>query len=111
MQAIIRGLEKVKEELTASENDGPVTEVFRKKDRCDLCVFACPCVTPSKNVFDFTLENPTVTLCAHGVDLEATQVGMEDGTRVRDWMRVGDLDDDVVGTGERVVEGLQNMSN
>ncbi|KAG2384679.1 Formin-like protein [Vigna angularis] len=66
MQAIIRGLEKVKEELTASENDGPVTEVFRKKDRCDLCVFACPCVTPSKNVFDFTLENPPVTLCAHG---------------------------------------------
>jgi len=30
MQAIIRGLEKVKQELAASENDGPVTEVFRK---------------------------------------------------------------------------------
>jgi len=30
MQAIIRGLEKVKQELAASEKDGPVTEVFRK---------------------------------------------------------------------------------
>ncbi|KAJ6977326.1 formin-like protein 20 isoform X2 [Populus alba x Populus x berolinensis] len=30
MQAIIKGLEKVKKELAASENDGPVSEVFRK---------------------------------------------------------------------------------
>ncbi|XP_075479727.1 uncharacterized protein LOC142520574 [Primulina tabacum] len=30
MQAIIKGLEKVKQELTASENDGPVSETFRK---------------------------------------------------------------------------------
>lgn len=30
MQAIIKGLEKVKQELGASENDGPVSEVFRK---------------------------------------------------------------------------------
>ncbi|XVE56883.1 hypothetical protein DITRI_Ditri04bG0046100 [Diplodiscus trichospermus] len=30
MQAIIKGLEKVKQELAASENDGPVSEVFRK---------------------------------------------------------------------------------
>ncbi|XVF09016.1 hypothetical protein REPUB_Repub07fG0054100 [Reevesia pubescens] len=30
MQAIIKGLEKVKQELLASENDGPVSEVFRK---------------------------------------------------------------------------------
>ncbi|TKY73352.1 Formin protein 20 [Spatholobus suberectus] len=30
MQAIIRGLEKVKQELAASENDGPVSEVFHK---------------------------------------------------------------------------------
>ncbi|RZC16876.1 Formin-like protein 20 [Glycine soja] len=30
MQAIIRGLEKVKQELVASKNDGPVSEVFRK---------------------------------------------------------------------------------
>ncbi|VFQ82125.1 unnamed protein product [Cuscuta campestris] len=30
MQAIIKGLEKVKQELTASENDGPVSEIFRK---------------------------------------------------------------------------------
>ncbi|RDX99267.1 Formin-like protein 20, partial [Mucuna pruriens] len=30
MQAIIRGLEKVKQELAACENDGPVSEVFRK---------------------------------------------------------------------------------
>lgn len=36
MQAIIKGLEKVKQELTASENDGPVSEVFRKV--CSLFV-------------------------------------------------------------------------
>lgn len=30
MQAIIKGLEKVKQEFTACENDGPVSEVFRK---------------------------------------------------------------------------------
>lgn len=30
MQAIIKGLEKVKQELTASENDGPVSDIFRK---------------------------------------------------------------------------------
>ncbi|KAI4329638.1 hypothetical protein MLD38_028004 [Melastoma candidum] len=30
MQAIIKGLEKVKQELLASENDGPVSDVFRK---------------------------------------------------------------------------------
>ncbi|XP_042501284.1 formin-like protein 20 [Macadamia integrifolia] len=30
MQAIIKGLEKVKQELVASENDGPVSEVFCK---------------------------------------------------------------------------------
>ncbi|ONK76173.1 uncharacterized protein A4U43_C03F24700 [Asparagus officinalis] len=30
MQAIVKGLEKVELELTASENDGPVSEVFRK---------------------------------------------------------------------------------
>lgn len=30
MQAIIKGLEKVKQELAASENDGPVSDIFRK---------------------------------------------------------------------------------
>ncbi|XP_039005238.1 formin-like protein 20 isoform X2 [Hibiscus syriacus] len=30
MQAITKGLEKVKQELAASENDGPVSDVFRK---------------------------------------------------------------------------------
>lgn len=30
MQAIIKGLEKVKQELVASENDGPVSEIFHK---------------------------------------------------------------------------------
>lgn len=30
MQAIIKGLEKVKQELAASEDDGPISEVFRK---------------------------------------------------------------------------------
>ena len=29
MQAIVKGLEKVELELSASENDGPVSEVFR----------------------------------------------------------------------------------
>ncbi|PPS06885.1 hypothetical protein GOBAR_AA13758 [Gossypium barbadense] len=31
MQAIIKGLEKVKQELAALENDGPVSEVFHKE--------------------------------------------------------------------------------
>lgn len=30
MQAINKGLEKVEQELTTSENDGPVSEIFRK---------------------------------------------------------------------------------
>lgn len=30
MQAISKGLEKVEQELTTSENDGPVSEIFRK---------------------------------------------------------------------------------
>lgn len=30
MQSIVKGLEKVEQELTVSENDGPVSEVFRK---------------------------------------------------------------------------------
>lgn len=30
MQAIIKGLEKVKQELVASESDGPISETFRK---------------------------------------------------------------------------------
>lgn len=30
MQAIIKGLEKVKQEFAASANDGPVSEVFHK---------------------------------------------------------------------------------
>lgn len=30
MQAIMKGLEKVKQELNASENDGPVSDIFRK---------------------------------------------------------------------------------
>lgn len=30
MQAIIKGLEKVKQEFDASENDGPVSDTFRK---------------------------------------------------------------------------------
>jgi hypothetical protein len=29
-QAVVRGLEKVEQELTASEADGPVSEVFCK---------------------------------------------------------------------------------
>jgi formin 2 len=42
MQAIIKGLEKVKKELAASENDGPVSEVFRKV-QSPLSRFYCPC--------------------------------------------------------------------
>lgn len=30
MQAILKGLEKVKQELAASANDGPISEGFRK---------------------------------------------------------------------------------
>jgi hypothetical protein len=42
MQAIIKGLEKVKKELAASENDGPVSEVFRKVQGL-LSGFYSPC--------------------------------------------------------------------
>lgn len=35
MQALSKGLEKVVQELTTSENDGPVSEVFCKV--CILC--------------------------------------------------------------------------
>ncbi|KAF8016323.1 hypothetical protein BT93_H1741 [Corymbia citriodora subsp. variegata] len=35
MQAIIKGLEKVKQELSASENDGPVSDIFRKGRNAD----------------------------------------------------------------------------
>lgn len=38
MQALIKGLEKLKQELAASENDGPVSEVFRKVYR--LVIFS-----------------------------------------------------------------------
>ena len=30
MQAITKGLEKVKQELVASESDGPISQTFRK---------------------------------------------------------------------------------
>ncbi|KHG14883.1 Formin-like protein 20 [Gossypium arboreum] len=43
MQAIIKGLEKLKQELVASENDGPVSEVFRKK-RLPRCSPNWPCL-------------------------------------------------------------------
>ncbi|TYI30199.1 hypothetical protein ES332_A05G368800v1 [Gossypium tomentosum] len=36
MQAIIKGLEKVKQELAALENDGPVSEVFHKEKPATL---------------------------------------------------------------------------
>lgn len=38
MQSIIKGLEKVKLELVASENDGPVSEVFHKVSNM-ICKF------------------------------------------------------------------------
>uniref|UniRef100_M1CA50 Formin 20 n=1 Tax=Solanum tuberosum TaxID=4113 RepID=M1CA50_SOLTU len=49
MQAIIKGLEKVKKELEASETDGPVSEIFRKvlwwlyffSTVYVLCVYMC----------------------------------------------------------------------
>lgn len=42
MQAIIKGLEKVKQELEASENDGPVSEVFSKVlEKYLLCSLVC----------------------------------------------------------------------
>lgn len=39
MQAISKGLEKVVQELTASENDGPVSEKF-----CKVLCNGCICV-------------------------------------------------------------------
>lgn len=40
MQAIIKGLEKVKQELAASENDGLVSEVFRKVQSPFFCFYS-----------------------------------------------------------------------
>lgn len=40
MQAIIKGLEKVKQELDASQNDGPVSEVFRKVHNCFITFYS-----------------------------------------------------------------------
>ncbi|WJX96816.1 hypothetical protein P8452_77970 [Trifolium repens] len=37
MQAINKGLEKVVQELSTSENDGPISETFRKKLKAFLC--------------------------------------------------------------------------
>ena len=39
MQAIMKGLEKVKQELNASENDGPVSDIFRKVSTFLLLIF------------------------------------------------------------------------
>lgn len=36
MQAVSKGLEKIQQELTASENDGPVSESF-----CTVCMYVC----------------------------------------------------------------------
>ena len=48
MQAIIKGLEKVKQELSASENDGPVSEVFHKVSLRKISFknlnIVCPCL-------------------------------------------------------------------
>jgi hypothetical protein len=33
MQAVSKGLEKVEQELTTSENDGPISESFRKVEQ------------------------------------------------------------------------------
>lgn len=41
MQAIIKGLEKVKQELAASENDGLVSEIFRKVMSGIIFLFYC----------------------------------------------------------------------
>ncbi|PPR92263.1 hypothetical protein GOBAR_AA28407 [Gossypium barbadense] len=40
MQAIIKGLEKVKQELAASEDDGPVSEGFREVHCCFTALYS-----------------------------------------------------------------------
>lgn len=46
MQAISKGLEKVEQELTEAENDGPISETFRKVSNItiiySLLFFGCP---------------------------------------------------------------------
>ena len=61
MQAIIKGLEKLKQELVASENDGPVSEVFRKVHSCFFAFYSSTykqgllhclhCILPHVNYF------------------------------------------------------------
>jgi len=45
----------------------------------------------------------TVVKEVGGVDLEAAHVDIEGGARVRDQVRFGDLDDDLVGEGENIL--------
>ncbi|PWA59709.1 serine/threonine/dual specificity protein kinase, catalytic domain-containing protein [Artemisia annua] len=60
MQAIIKGLEKVKQELTASADDGPVSEVFHKGRNADpLALYfgedpaRCPFEQVSQTLWNF----------------------------------------------------------
>lgn len=42
MQALTKGFEKVKQEQAASENDGPVSEMFLKVQMlCDVIFLGC----------------------------------------------------------------------
>lgn len=40
--AVVKGLEKVEQELTASESDGPVSDVFRKVFSQPFVLFRVP---------------------------------------------------------------------
>ncbi|KAL9992248.1 putative formin, FH2 domain-containing protein [Helianthus debilis subsp. tardiflorus] len=56
MQAITKGLNKAKQELVASANDGPVSEVFRKTLNEFVC-FAEPEVASLNNLYDLVGRN------------------------------------------------------
>ncbi|MED6122405.1 Formin-like protein 20 [Stylosanthes scabra] len=61
MQAIIKGLEKLKQELAASETDGPVSDVFRKGRNADALALyfgedpaRCPFEQVTATLLNFT---------------------------------------------------------
>ena len=65
MQAIIKGLEKVKQELTASANDGPVSEVFHKVIRYLNAISSEMCILFSfhNHNYKFVKNSLNFTVC------------------------------------------------
>ncbi|KAL6973411.1 Formin-like protein 20 [Sarracenia purpurea var. burkii] len=71
MQAIIKGLEKVTQELGSSENDGPVSEVFRKtlKEFIGIAETEVASLTNLYSVVVIIYVHPSVYLIIYSISL------------------------------------------